>query len=367
MSSKIKQLPFKKKPFRLISLALLASSFLVTANEQLDNDMDYMNGSSQGFTSYSDRNSNFFGTTNQQPITNPTDSSKGFGVSLFNSARSLIAGNGTDIETKVTQAIANEGVGVAKSFLEKYFPTVEISYNTGLYGKPTTGVLVVAPLSDRSDVKNTLFTQVSTFYTDNRTTVNLGLGYRRLEWDNKLLLGANLFYDHEFPYDHQRTSVGLEARTTVGEVNFNQYWGISGWQDGRGQFEERALGGTDLEVGVPLPYMNWVKFYARGFIWDRVDGVNDLKGHDLSLQATINGWSVSAGKRSFNGLTDNDFMQVSYNFMADKPTEKMEWFSSQAYQLASMEDRRYDKVRRENIIIKQTRSGNKIGFNVSGV
>ena len=74
------------------------------------------------------------------------------------------------------------------------------------------------------------------------------------------------------------------------------------------------------------------------------------------MQATINGWSVSAGKRSFNGLTDNDFVQVSYNFMADKPTDKMEWFSSQAYQLASMEDRRYDKVRRENIIIKQTRA-----------
>ena len=174
MSSKIKQLPFKKKPFRLICLALLASSFLVTANEQYGNDMDYMNGSSQGFTSYSNHNSNSFGTTNHQPNSNPSDSSNSFGVSLFNSARTLIAGNGTDIETKVTQAVANEGVGVAKSFLEKYFPTVEISYTTGLYGKPTTGVLVVAPLSDRNDVKNTIFTQVSTFYTDNRTTVNLG-------------------------------------------------------------------------------------------------------------------------------------------------------------------------------------------------
>lgn len=53
--------------------------------------------------------------------------------------------------------------------------------------------------------------------------------------------------------------------------------------------------------------------------------------------------------------------------MADKPTKKMEWISDSAYKLASMEDRRYDKVRRENIIVKQTRSGNKIGFNVSGV
>lgn len=336
----------------------------MTANEQLGYALDNPHSSLVELTPNINQNPNTYDTANNQIPTPATEGSNSFGVSLFNSARTLIAGNGTDIETKVTQAIANEGVGVAKSFLEKYFPTVEISYTTGLYDKPTTGVLVVAPLSDRSDVKNTIFTQVSTFYTDNRTTVNLGLGYRRLEFDNKLLLGTNLFYDHEFPYDHQRTSVGLEARTTVGEVNFNQYWGISGWQDGRGQFEERALGGTDLEIGMALPYMNWVKFYARGFIWDRVDGVKDLQGHDLSLQATINGWSVSAGKRSFNGLTDNDFVQVSYNFMADKPTEKMEWFSSQAYQLASMEDRRYDKVRRENIIIKQTRTQ---GFSVQFV
>src|SRR6056300_1592082 len=230
--------------------------------------------------------------------------------SLFSLGKNLIAGNSNGIKSKAVNELSKVGVGVAKSFLEQYFPTVEIGFTAGLNGKPISSVLVLAPLSDPDDVKNTFFTQISTFYTDNRTTVNLGLGYRRLEFDNKLLLGVNLFYDHEFPYDHQRTSVGLEARTTAGEINFNQYWGISGWQDGRGQFDERALGGTDLEIGVPVPYMNWMTFYARGFVWDRVDGVNDLKGNDLSLRARINGWSVTAGKRSYNGLNDNDFIQV---------------------------------------------------------
>ena len=36
--------------------------------------------------------------------------------------------------------------------------------------------------------------------------------------DDKLLLGVNTFYDQEFPYRHGRASLGLEARTTVGEV-----------------------------------------------------------------------------------------------------------------------------------------------------
>jgi hypothetical protein len=42
------------------------------------------------------------------------------------------------------------------------------------------------------------------------------------------------------------------------------------------------------------------------------------------------------------------------NFNAAKPTQP--WFSETAYKLASMEDRRYEKVRRENLIIKQKKS-----------
>ena len=44
---------------------------------------------------------------------------------------------------------------------------------------------------------------------------------------------------------------------------------------------------------------------------------------------------------------------------AAKPSQP--WFSEKAYQLSSMEDRRYDKVRRENLIVKQ--KGNQ-GFTV---
>jgi len=363
---------FRKTSLTLFSI--VASSALVANEMFFNNNFDQNQTYSSGIFNdqYSQQNSfnnpyNYNYTLNPTITGNDLNPADSKGLKLFNTARTLVAGNGTDLETKVTKAIANEGVGVAKSFLQKYFPTVEISYSTGLYSKPTTGILVVAPLSDRNDIKNTVFTQISTFYQDNRTTVNLGLGYRRLEFDNKLLLGANFFYDHEFPYDHQRTSIGLEARTTAGEINFNQYWGISGWQDGRGQYDERALGGTDLEIGVPVPYMNWMTFYARGFVWDRVDGVNDLVGHDLSLKARINGWSVTAGKRSYNGLNDNDFIQVSYNFMADKPKDKIQWISDSAYKLASMEDRRYEKVRRENIIVKQTRNSNGFSNKVKGI
>jgi len=285
---------------------------------------------------------------------------------LFTKGQSLIAG-GVDGLVYEGKSYANEkGVGVAKSFLEKYFPTVELQVDMFDNRKTTSGILILAPLSNPSDVKNTFFTQGSVYHLDNRTTVNLGLGYRRLEMDNKLLLGVNAFYDHEFPYDHGRTSIGLEARTTVGEINFNHYMGQTGWRKDKNGFEAKALDGTDIELGVPLPYMNWAKIYGRGFIWEGVDGAADLKGNDVSLRAEIPllpGLAIEAGHRSYSGTTaDEDFLKISYN-LADMTKAKSSepLFSQKAYSLDSMENKRYEKVRRENLIIKQKRKTGSFG------
>jgi adhesin/invasin len=279
--------------------------------------------------------------------------------------------NGVDgLKSEALSSINSGATGITKSFLEKYFPTVEVIIDLFESNKPASSLLILAPLSDPDDVKNTFFTQDSIYYQDNRTTINMGLGYRRLEMDNKLLLGVNAFYDHEFPYNHGRTSFGLEARTTVGEVNFNRYWAASGWKNGADGLEEHALGGTDLEAGIPLPYMNWAKLYARGFIWNAYDGVADLKGNDISLRAQapfMQGLSIEIGHRNFNNLPSEDFIRINYNLMSVMKSQATQpLFSQNAYSLSSMENKRYDKVRRENLIVKQKRNAsftvNVIGF-----
>ena len=270
-----------------------------------------------------------------------------------------VAQGGVDgLKAEATSSVNAGTVGIAKSYLEKYFPTVELQFNMFDYNKTQSGILIVAPLSNQNDVKNTFFTQDSIYHQDNKTTVNLGLGYRRLEMDKKLMLGVNAFYDHEFPYNHGRTSLGLEARTTVGEINFNQYWSTSGWRKGTNDFQERALGGADIEAGIPLPYMNWAKLYVRGFIWNSYDGVADLKGNDVSLRAQVpmlTGLTLEAGHRTFTDSTPNeDFLKISYNIMSImKPQAAQPLFSENAYSFDSMENQRYSKVRRENLIIKQ--------------
>ena len=96
--------------------------------------------------------------------------------------------------------------------LGQLFPTAEVSLSSGTLNEVTGSILVVKPLSDLNDNENILFTQGSLFLSDNsRETLNLGIGKRKLLNDDTLLIGANLFYDHELDYDHQRASVGLEA------------------------------------------------------------------------------------------------------------------------------------------------------------
>jgi len=269
--------------------------------------------------------------------------------------------NGVDgLKSEALSSINSSATGITKSYLEKYFPTVEVILDLFESNKPASSLLILAPLSDPEDIKNTFFTQNSVYYQDGRTTINMGLGYRRLEMDNKLLLGVNAFYDHEFPYHHGRTSLGLEARTSVGEVNFNHYWAASGWKNAADGLEEHALGGTDVEAGVPLPYMNWAKLYVRGFIWNAYDGAADLKGNDISLRAQapfMQGLSIEAGHRNFNNLAGEDFIRINYNLMSTiKPQATQPLISQNAYSLSSMENKRYDKVRRENLIVKQKRA-----------
>jgi adhesin/invasin len=246
-----------------------------------------------------------------------------------------------------------------KSYLETLFPTVEVSLGLGDPAKPTGGVLVVSPLSNPKDIYNTTFAQGSIFLNDNRQTVNIGLGHRILELDKKLLLGINAFYDHEFPYDHQRTSVGFEARSSIGEINANKYWALTKWRSGRDASDERALDGQDIEAAVPLPYINWAKASVRHFRWDAVDGASDLKGNDYSLRAEIPilpGFSIEAGRRDYKSKSDENFVRLIWSPKPPADTLKTpQLVSNEAYTLTSMEDRRYEKVRRENLIIKQKR------------
>ena len=280
-------------------------------------------------------------------------------ITIFISFIFILNVNAEELKTSVTNNINKDLTNSLNehltSGLGKFFPTAEVTLSSGKTQKVKGNVLVVSPLSDINDTKNVTFTQGSIYFSDgNRETLNLGIGKRKLLNNDTLMLGANLFYDHELDYDHQRASLGIEAISSVASLRANQYYGLSGWKTGVGGTQEKALYGNDIELGAPLPYLPWTNFYLRSFNWEGASGTADLKGDEMSLEAKLPfGLNVEVGKRSNDGNTkDRKFLNLTWT-CCNKKDEPNFGISDKAYNLTSVADQRFQKVRRQNLIVKQ--------------
>ena len=177
--------------------------------------------------------------------------------------------------------------------LTEMFPMAEFGLSTGDANEVTGSIIAINPLSDVNDKSSSTFFQGSLFLSDDsRETINLGLATRSLVSDDTMLIGTNIFYDHELDHNHQRASAGLELITSVGSITYNEYWAISDKKTGVDGFKESALDGRDFKVGIPLPYLPTTSLNIRSFQWDGVDGATDLEGEDFSLRASISRFNI---------------------------------------------------------------------------
>ena len=268
--------------------------------------------------------------------------------------------------------LKNSVVDKAKDFtnnfvetsLESILDRTEVTVEGFEGSKPTFNILTTQPITESADLKHTTFWQGSIFSNDGRETLNLGLGYRRLSDDEKWLSGINLFYDHEFPYDHRRASIGAELKSSLVEFNANKYYGLSNALTGENGVQETALGGFEFELGTQIPYIPGTKLFAKQFKWDGEDGGADLKGKTYSLdigREILTNTSLEAGIHDYDGTKASEkFAKLTYYFgKQSKPVKP--FISTAAFDnLKSMKDKRLDKVRRTNTIVKQ-----KGGFTVS--
>ena len=237
--------------------------------------------------------------------------------------------------------------------LTEMFPMAEFGLSTGDANEVTGSIIAINPLSDVNDKSSSTFFQGSLFLSDDsRETINLGLATRSLVSDDTMLIGTNIFYDHELDHNHQRASAGLELITSVGSITYNEYWAISDKKTGVDGFKESALDGRDFKVGIPLPYLPTTSLNIRSFQWDGVDGATDLEGEDFSLRASISRFNIEIGHRDFDGSTDDeDFIRLTYR-CCKGDYEKFE-ISDKAFSGVSVENKRFAKVDRENLIVKQ--------------
>lgn len=232
--------------------------------------------------------------------------------------------------------------------------------------EPEFTLLTVQPIYQADDKADTIFTQLSLVRQqqlgDPRFVVNLGLGYRRLLMDNRLLLGANAFYDYELDFSHKRLGVGAEAKVDTFDLSYNHYIGLGGKADiGGGNFEE-VLDGWDVELRSQLPYLPWARIGVKRYLWDTKVNAEDITGHAASVEMDIvRNVGVEVSVQDDN--TDDKLVHVAVRLRPASaeamPTEFSSAFvSTRFFEHRDLTSETLAKVRRENrIVVERTGSG----------
>ena len=259
--------------------------------------------------------------------------------------------------TSSTGSFISTGIG---ALLSPNFNTVEVSTNLK-EGDSSVDVGVLRAYGDNPN--SFIFNQINLNRFDHRTTLNLGIGYRRLNADETWMTGVNAFYDHEFPNDHKRNGVGFELISSVFETRVNSYNGTTGYIKDKSGTDSKALDGRDMGFKVALPYLPGMMFGMNAVQWDGIDGMKDQKdrkytlGGNLSDNLTLN-YIRTDYKDAAKKDTDSISLNYTWAFGQEKHVRPTLFtLSDKAYEFKKLGAERYDLVQRENRIVKKRKSG----------
>ena len=239
-----------------------------------------------------------------------------------------------------------------ETLLDDNFENTDFSIKSKEGDKPEIGILTFKPLIDTDKGLN--FFQGSFFTHDgDRETLNLGYGKRFFNTDKSFLYGLNLFYDHELDYDHQRASIGGEIKSSILELNTNHYFAISNQRTGKNSKKEEAADGYDFELGAHIPYVPSAKIFAKIFEYE-IPGGSDFEGveYTSSIDIPNSGFNVEVGFKDYGNKSYDDQWFVNLTFKLSNINKNTKFISEEAFERISMKDKKYDKVRRENLIVK---------------
>jgi hypothetical protein len=254
----------------------------------------------------------------------------------------------------------------APDWLKRFEADVTINEND----KPEWSILTVQPLFESEDLQDTIFTQLSQrryyAFTEVRDVSNLGIGYRRLLFDNTVLVGVNGFFDYEWDNHHQRTSAGAEIKWAGLDFYANRYWGISSEHtiDVNGTVEE-PVDGHDIELVAQVPYVPWARIHGRRYWWNVKGQFEDIKGWEVGGEFDlVQNLQIKTGVKSDNYMSEDNnqnevYVMVRFRMDFGRPVAlSNRVVDADPWIMRDMSEYRLDKVRRQNkIILQRTGSG----------
>ena len=210
-----------------------------------------------------------------------------------------------------------------------------------------------------------LFNQSSVVSFAGRYTINTGLGARFITDDEKLIVGANVFYDHELQSNHKRTGLGVEALTSLFELRANTYNAISGEVMYEG-IAETALDGSDVKFTANLPYFYSSNAYYTASEWK--DGLGyKTKTKEWGLQAEILPdfiFGIARQKKDSEKTYTVASLNYSIALGQTAPSRKQMQDGVWRTKFEPIREKLYKPVQRENRIMKKAV---KLGLIVTGI
>lgn len=263
---------------------------------------------------------------------------------------------------QMAENAVGEALGGALGSVPPWLQRVELGLSFSSDFDAEFFLSTVQPLWRSAGARDTVFFQGRVASGEDELTTNLGLGYRRLVWDRRLMLGANAFLDKEWDDDHNRAGVGVEARSMPFDLIANYYEALSGRHRVDSDTYERALDGFDVELGVQVPHLPWAKVFARKSWWDGVEAA-DVQSERVAVRLRpVPHIEVEAGRQWTDRQSSESFLKLSVNLRLGPNVPGVGsadgLVSGQPFLFADMTHATLEAVRRQNsIVVERTSTG----------
>ena len=267
------------------------------------------------------------------------------------------------IYSKIEDFTQNIGENFADSLRDyENLKYLDFSFNVQEGFDPSIQIESISKLIEYDD--GALFNQLNLISQDSKTTINLGVGKRRLFDNDTYMLGTNFFIDYQFDESHLRGGLGIEAISNSLDFIANYYNAISGFKS-TSEGSEKALDGYDLKLNYHLSNSSNTDLFLQLFEWENPNSTYEEKGEKLGMTSSIGNLAFEMGY--LNDNKDNDGLFGSLKLvvpLGDRKELMNEEKENMNKKISSVRNKLYMPVQRENKIkLVKLSSGVKVsGF-----
>ena len=267
------------------------------------------------------------------------------------------------IYSKIEDFTQNIGENFADSLRDyENLKYLDFSFNVQEGFDPSIQIESISKLIEYDE--GALFNQLNLISQDSKTTINLGVGKRRLFDNDTYMLGTNFFIDYQFDESHLRGGLGIEAISNSLDFIANYYNAISGFKS-TSEGSEKALDGYDLKLNYHLSNSSNTDLFLQLFEWENPNSTYEEKGEKLGMTSSIGNLAFEIGY--LNDNKDNDGLFGSLKLVVPLGDRK-ELINQEKENMnkknSSVRNKLYMPVQRENKIkLVKLSSGVKVsGF-----